>query len=115
MSTAVDYLPDLIIRDEVSRGVLKDTFESQTDLEILYVRLRSSKLEQLLGNGDDKRLTERSTYLTSEKVEKLGGSCALAESEVHAFSNFSMRILTRVISWGVISGITQLKESLDAA
>lgn len=77
LARAEDDLLDLVIGDKVCGSVGDYPLEAKSDLKLFDVRVSSTILEQLLGDGHNERLAEGTANLASEQVEELGSSCAL--------------------------------------
>ena len=66
LSTAVKNLLDLVICNEVSGWIFKNTLESKPCFKVFYVAPCTSKFEKLFRDRYNKRLAEWSTNLTSK-------------------------------------------------
>ena len=110
LSTAINDLTDFVISYKFGRWVLNDSLESETDIEFFDLRVGTTELKKLLGDGDDQGFAERSSDLTAEKMEVVRGCCTVTESEVHVSHDLGFR---HVISWVLVTGIAEGQEALD--
>ena len=105
LTRAEQHLLDLRIRYEISRGLLDDSLESESLLELLDLGVSSTVLEELLGDGHDEGLAEGSANLASQQMEELGGGRALSETEVHVLGDLG---LGHIVSGGLVIRVSKL-------
>ena len=77
LSAAVEHFFDLIVCNEISCRVFKDSLESEPSLKVFNIAGRSSELEQLFGDWNNQRLAERPANLSTQEMEVLGCSRAV--------------------------------------
>ncbi len=69
LTTAHDQSSDLAVIHKVVRGLIKDLLESESLSEFCHSGHGWSVLHELLGLGNNQRLSERSSDLSSEEME----------------------------------------------